>query len=84
VEALANHPECEDALFELLTNPSQLVVAYSLITLELMRSNKLAELPAELLTNRSKITLSLGSFRNSMDLGGLARQIQKRAKARLA
>jgi hypothetical protein len=80
VEKLALHPEYESSLVDLLAAPSQLVVAYSLLTLELMGSRRLRELPSELLTNRSNITLSLGSFRNGMDLGSLARQVQKRAK----
>ena len=82
VEALAQHPEVEHAVYELLADPSQLVVAYSLLTLELMGSGKLADLPEHLLANRSNITLVLGSFKSGMDLGGLARQLQKRAKAR--
>ena len=80
VEELARHPEYESSLVDLLAAPSQLVVAYSLMTLELMGSRRLRSLPSDLLTNRSNITLSLGSFRNGMDLGSLARQVQKRAK----
>lgn len=78
-EEIARHPEYESALFDLLTDSNQLVVAYSLMTLELMSSSRLRELPAELLTNRANITIIMGSFANKMDLGGLARQIQKRA-----
>lgn len=78
-EEVARDPENATWLIELLGDPSQLVVAYSLLTLELMGSHHLKDLPSELLTNRSTVTLVEGSFRNSMDLGGLARQIQKRA-----
>jgi hypothetical protein len=80
-EEIARHPEYESALFDLLADSNQLVVAFSLITLEMMGSSRLRELPIELLENRSNITLLFGSFVNKMDLGGLARQIQKRAAA---
>jgi hypothetical protein len=46
-----------------------------------MRSATLQNLPPELLERRSNIKLMTGSIANAMDLGGLARQIQKRAKA---
>lgn len=78
-EELARHPENEAWLVEALGDPSQLVVAYTLLTLELMGSPHLRNLPPELLSNRSAITLAAGSFRTGMDLGGFARQIQKRA-----
>jgi hypothetical protein len=39
-------------------------------------------LPAELLARKASITISEGSFRTKMDLGGLARQIQKQCRAR--
>ena len=68
----------------MLLQPNQLVTAYALLTLELMNSGKLGELPAALLADRSNVTLVLGSVKNGMDLGGLARQIQKRAKTRRA
>ena len=84
IEELACHAESESSLFGLLKDPSQLVVAYSLMTLELMGSNRLKELPPALLANRSKITLMAGSFRMDMDLGGLARDVQKRAMAAAA
>jgi hypothetical protein len=83
-EELADHPEYEPFLFGLLADPSQLVVAYSLMTLELMGSIRLKELPPDLLTNRSKITLMVGSFRIGKELGGLAREVQKRAMAAAA
>jgi hypothetical protein len=75
-------PQCEPALVSLLCHESQLVVAYALLTLEMMGSAALLELPAEVLHRRSNITVSSGSFRIAMDVGGLARQIQKRALAR--
>ena len=83
-EELAGYPECVPFLFNLLADPSQLVVAYSLMTLELMGSSRLKELPPDLLTNRSKITLMVGSVRIGKELGGLAREVQKRAMAAAA
>jgi hypothetical protein len=80
VEQLAHLPECHDGQLALLSSPSQLVVAHALQTLELMGSRALAELPDELLGRREQVTFQCGSFRNSMDLGGLARQIRKRAR----
>lgn len=69
--------ECERKLAELLEHENQLVAAYALLTLQLMGSRTLRTLPAQLLERRSKITLRTGSFSTSMDLGGLARQVQK-------
>ena len=73
--------ECEQKLTELVEHENQLVVAYTLLTLELMGSHKLRTLPSSLLERRSKLTLRIGSFSTSMDLGGLARQLQKRHSA---
>ena len=83
-EELARNPENEAWLFDSLGDSNQLVVAYSLLALELMGSPRLGELPSALLTNRSNITLASGSVRIGMDLGGLARQIQKRATSAIA
>src|SRR5262245_46825983 len=82
VERLAQRPDCHDGLVGLLSSPSQLVVAYALRTLQLMRSPELANLPDELLERRQQVTFSWGSIRTSMDLGGLARQLRKQARAR--
>lgn len=84
MEIAEKHLDCEDALVELLGSESQLVAAYALLTLERMNSDVVAELPTELLECRKQITLHMGSFRNSMDLGGLARQVQKRATQKRA
>jgi hypothetical protein len=78
----ADHPECEQRLLGLLDDPSQLVVGYALLTLEMLGSPALRNLPSDLLARRSQITLQNGSVRTSMDLGGLARQIQKRERER--
>lgn len=74
------HPECQDALAKLFFSESQLVAAYALLTLERMGNDLLMNLPAELLECRKKVTLHTGRFSNSMDLKGLARQVQKRAR----
>lgn len=77
-----SHPECEPALASLILDGSQLVAAYALLTLELMRSPVLQNIPLEVLQQRSNVTLVCGSVKTSMDLGGWARQIQKRARER--
>ena len=77
------HPELEDNLIELTRHEHQLVSAYSLLTLEKMGSSSLADLDEAVLDRREKISLRQGSFANSMDLGGLARQIKKRYCSKL-
>lgn len=77
-----DHPECHDGLIQLLSSDNQLVAAYALLTLQAMGSRMLENLPQELSERREKITIDIGSFRKSMDLGGLFRQVQKRAKQR--
>jgi hypothetical protein len=76
---VSEFPNCEGLLVELLSDPSQIVVAHALLTLEMLSSKHLQHLSGELLARKSKLTLDFGSIRTSMDLGGLARQIQKRA-----
>jgi hypothetical protein len=78
----AGNPECEPLLSALLSDRNQLVVAYALLTLELMRSPVLLELPAELLERRSSVMLAFTGVMTTTNLGALARQIQKRAKQR--
>ena len=80
VEEVALHPECESMLYDLLTDPNQLIVAYALITLAMMGSDRLAELPNALLQRRSGLTLQFGSIRSKIDLGAFASQFQKRTK----
>ena len=82
VEQVAAMPECHDRLLSLLSSPSQLVVAHALQSLELMGSPVLAKLPDELCDRCQQVSFQCGSFRNSMDLGGYARQVRKRAKRR--
>jgi hypothetical protein len=81
-EEAALHPEHEAQFFELLGDPNSRVAAYALLALDLMRSERLTDLPEALLANRSKLTFHFGSFRSTNDLGGFARQIQKLASAR--
>jgi hypothetical protein len=79
-EIAKSHPECESLLIDLLLDNHQLVVAYSLLTLKMMKSAALQNLPADLLQRRSNIKIISGSFANGTDLGGLTREIQKRAR----
>jgi hypothetical protein len=81
-EIASAHPEYEQDLFALLQDDNQLVAAYALLTLELMRSPRLVDLPEGLLGRRANVTLLSGSIKSSTDLGGLARQTQKRARER--
>jgi len=81
-EVARDCPDCHDDLVRLLASESQLVVAYALLTLQMMGSGVLEDLPEDLLGRREKVTTDIGSFRSSMDLGGLARQVQKRARQR--
>src|SRR5262245_12052926 len=68
LEIARGHLECHDGLVRLLVENDQLVVAYALLTLQMMGSHVLEELPEGLL-GREKITIDIGSFRSSMDLG---------------
>ena len=81
-EIARDHQNCHDDLVRLLASDSQLVVAYALLTLQMMGSRVLEDLPEDLLRRREKVTIDSGSFRTSMDLGGLPRQIRKRARQR--
>ena len=83
VEQIAEtHPEYESDLASLLVDPSQLVAAYALQTLERMRSPLLENIPAEVLQRRSRVTRTMGSIMDKTDLGALARQAQRRARER--
>jgi hypothetical protein len=80
VEQVAACQECHGELVSLLASPNQLLVAHALQALELMQSNVLADLPDELCDRTQQVTFRCGSVKNSMDLGGYARQIRKRAR----
>jgi hypothetical protein len=77
-----SHPDYEADLAALLFDPSQLVAAYALRTLERMRSPLLESIPSEVLQRRSRVTVNTGSIQMSTDLGCLAREAQRRARAR--
>jgi len=81
-EIADSHPECELLLATLLLDSNQLVAAYALLTLELMRSSILQDLPSAVLERRSIVTLAYSGIKTSMELGALARQGQKRARKR--
>jgi hypothetical protein len=76
----ADYPQFHDGLVALLSSSDQLVAAYALLTLRMMGSPVLANLPAELLSRKGQVTVVMGCFLNAMDLGGLARQYQKEAQ----
>lgn len=82
VEQIDAVQACHDGLLALLSFPSQLVVAHALQSLELTGSPPLAELSDELCGRHGQVTFQCGSFRNSMDLGGYARQVRRRARQR--
>jgi hypothetical protein len=77
-----SHPEYEADLAALLLDPSQLVAAYALRTLERMRSPLLENIPSEVLQRRSRVTSSSGSIQDTKELGWLARRAQRRARER--
>jgi hypothetical protein len=77
-----SHPEYEADLAALLLDPSQLVAAYALWTLERMRSPLLENISPEVLQRRSRVSLSSGSIQTDTNLGALARQAQRRARQR--
>lgn len=76
-EIAQSHPEYEPHLVSHLLDENQLVVGYSLMTLALMGSKALRDLPSAVLDRRSGVTLISGSMKQAMDLGGFARQLQK-------
>jgi hypothetical protein len=79
-EIAAAHPECEESLASLLADKCQFVAGYALLTLELMRSRIIEDLPDEILQRRSNVSVVYEGIRSATDLGGLARQIRKRAR----
>ena len=83
LESIGERPDdFHDLLVASLAHPSQLVVGYCLVALDRMQSVALKALPAELLARRDKITILMGSFSQSMDIGGLARQLTKKWSGR--
>jgi hypothetical protein len=85
LEEITLSSEAESLFWTGLSSEFPLVVGYCLLGLELIGSTKLGILPAQLLDRRDKVTIREGSFSTSTDLGGLARQLKKKAnlKSRL-
>jgi|SRR6478736_995341 len=77
-ETLSLRRDLEAKLVEHLFDENQLVVAYSLLTLDLMGSDAIGKLPKTLLERREKVTTRAGSFSETFELGALASHIQKR------
>jgi hypothetical protein len=76
-EILKDRHDLEIRLIELLNHKNQLVVAYSLLTLQMMDSAGLENLHADLLQREGKIFRVRGCFADKIELGALARQVQK-------
>jgi hypothetical protein len=76
-EILKDHPALEVKLIELLNHKSQLVVAYSLLALEMMDSPAVGSLPTALLERKEKITLMMGSFADKNGAGSLCKENQE-------
>ncbi len=81
-EVLKDRRDLESKLIELLNHKNQLVVAYSLLTLQMMDSAGLENLPPDLLQREGKITQRTGCFANQLELGAFARQVQKQWRAK--
>jgi hypothetical protein len=77
-KVLAERPDCEARLGEFLTHENELVVAYSLVALEMMDSRLLARLPKDLLERKQLFTSVRGSFGIEVELGEFANEIQKK------
>jgi hypothetical protein len=76
-EMLSERRDLEPQLCNLLNHEDQLVVAYAILTLELMGSRVVGDLPKELLVRNEKVTVIMGSFGDKMELGAFARHRQK-------
>jgi hypothetical protein len=81
-ELIGDRPSLEPKLVQLLGHESQLVSAYSLLTLDLMDSRFVEHLPGNVFGRREKITTLMGSFSDKMELGAFARHIAKRWRKR--
>ncbi len=77
-EVLSGRRDLEPQLCVILNHENQLVAAYAILTLELMDSKVVGDLPKELLGRKEKVTVIMGSFANKMELGAFARQRRKR------
>ena len=68
-----------ERLLRCLFDDNQLVVAYAMLVLKRVNDPMLKELPKELLNRHDKITLRIGSFSETMELGAFARMLKKQA-----
>lgn len=77
VETLAKRRDSESRLGELLSHENELVVAYSLVALQMMDSALLGRLPKGLLESKQWIRKLRGSFAIDLELGEFAKEIQE-------
>jgi hypothetical protein len=76
-EIIGARRECEGGLVTLLNHENGLVVAYSLVALEIMDSRSLESLSGKLLQRKEAITKVRGSFGIELELGQIAKEIQE-------
>ena len=76
-ENLSSKPEFKDKLAALLSDKNQIVVAYVLLTLDLMQSETSLTVPEELFGRRDQITTMTGSFANKSEIGAFAKHLRK-------
>lgn len=76
-ETLSKRLDCEASLGQLLSHENEIVVAYSLVALEIMDSTLLGRLPNELIERKQFFTRLEGSFAIDYELGEFAKEIQK-------
>ena len=72
-----------ERLLMCLFDDNQLVVAYAMLVLKRVNDPMLKELPKELLSRHDKITLRIGSFSETMELGAFARMLKKQAATKV-
>jgi hypothetical protein len=78
-EVAADIGKYRERLLKCLCDDNQLVVAHALLVLKRANDPMLTELPKELLNRHGKITLRIGSFSETMELGAFARMLKKEA-----
>ena len=82
-EVAADIGKYRERLLKCLCDDNQLVVAHALLVLKRANDPMLTELPKELLNRHGKITLRIGSFSETMELGAFARMLKKEAATRV-
>jgi hypothetical protein len=75
---LSGRQDSEKELVKLLSHENELVVAFSLVALEMMGSSSLGQLPKTLLKRKELITKLRGSFGIEVELGEFAQEYQDR------